>query len=156
MTGTQSIIGAAFCHALERCGKEDNYRVKKSAARMSHMDYTGPSVFISRGMEVVSYDPTSTLGSILLPHNSKKHRRNIMYKLFASPQNAGEASDQLDRLNDLLQFIADLTAMPATPINEYSFSQGGYTGLYYFLVFIQETLAECNAAISQNLNRKGA
>ena len=77
-----------------------------------------------------------------------------MYKLFAPPKDAGDAVDTLDRLNDMLQFVGDLCVMPTPPINEYSFSQDGYSGLFYFLVFIQETLADCQAAISKTPNGK--
>ncbi|QII11224.1 hypothetical protein KsCSTR_18450 [Candidatus Kuenenia stuttgartiensis] len=71
------------------------------------------------------------------------------YQLFAPPKSTGDAVDLIDRLNDLIQFIADLSVMPTTPDNEFSFSSNGYSGLYYFLIFLQETLENCNAVISE-------
>ena len=72
------------------------------------------------------------------------------YKMWQPPQNTSDAIDTMDKLSDLIQFFADLTAMPSAPIDEYPFSQDGFSGLYFFLGFIQKTIADCQDAIHKN------
>lgn len=72
------------------------------------------------------------------------------YHMWQPPRSPGDAFEVLDKLSDLIQFIADLSVMPSQPINEYPFSEKGYSGMYYFLIFIQETLDNCMDAIHKN------
>ena len=77
-------------------------------------------------------------------------------RMWQTPQTPGEAVDTLEKLTDVIQFIADLTAQPTLPINEYTFSQDGYSGLFFFLSFIQDTIHDCQVAISKKpINIKG-
>lgn len=72
-----------------------------------------------------------------------------MPKNWSIPQTPSEAVTTLDQLTSLIQFVSDLTAMPSAPINEYPFSQDGFSGLYFFLGFIQDTVEDCVVAISK-------
>ena len=77
-------------------------------------------------------------------------------RMWQKPQTPGEAVDRLNMLSDTIQFIADLTAQPTLPINEYTFSQDGYSGLFFFLCFIQDTIHDCQDAISnKSIDTKG-
>ena len=73
-------------------------------------------------------------------------------RMWQKPQTPGEAVDTLEKLTDVIQFITDLTAQPTLPINEYTFSQDGYTGLFFFLSFVQDTIHDCQDAIANKPN----
>ncbi len=78
-----------------------------------------------------------------------------MSKMWQPPQNADDAVNTLDMLSDLIQFVNDLTSQPSPPINEYTLSQDGYSGLYFFLCFIQDTIHDCQDAIHNKPTNKG-
>ncbi len=145
--GTQSSHGVASYPAIKRCGKGVFLFIGQIIARVSSY------------REVWRRSPCELrviLGLFLFPKYSYIIRRQIMPKIWQPPQNADDAVNTLDMLSDLIQFVNDLTAMPSPPINEYPLSQDGYSGLYFFLCFIQDTIHDCQDAIHNKLtNSKG-
>ena len=73
-----------------------------------------------------------------------------MPKNWEPPQTPEDAVNTLDKLSDTIQFIQDLTAQPSPPISEYNFSSEGFSGLYFFLGFVQDTIGDCLDAIHKN------
>lgn len=143
MGGIRTPIGAASCPAIEIRGEGVFLFIGQIKAQVSSYREVWRRLPIG---------PLITLGLILFPESSKTNRRQIMsnYKTWQPPQNTSDAIDTMDKLSALIQFVADLTSQPSPPINEYSFSEDGYSGLYYFLVFVQETIADCQDAIHKN------
>lgn len=76
-----------------------------------------------------------------------------MPKIWSTPQTSSEAVNTLDMLVSLIQFVDDLTAMPSAPIDEYPFSKDGFSGLYFFLGFVQDTIGDCVNAITKEDGR---
>ena len=147
--GTRKTTGAASCPAIE---------IRGEGVFLFIGQIISPSVIMSRGMEVVPCGTTSTLGLFLFHKNSKNYRRQIMSndRMWQKPQTPGEAADTLDKLSDVIQFIKDLTSQPTPPIDEYDLSSDGYSGLFFFFCFIQDTIHDCQDGISNKpSNNKG-
>ena len=149
MGGTRSSLGAASCPATIRRGKGVFLFIGQIIAQVS---------FAGDGKRRSPSEPRVHFGFFYSNKYSKIARRQTMSddRMWQKPQTPGEAVDTLEKLTDVIQFIADLTAQPTLPINEYTFSQDGYSGLFFFLCFIQDTIHDCQVAISKKpINPKG-
>ncbi len=131
-------IGAASGLRI-RCGKEVFY-LRANNIR--------PKCPFAATQEAVPMDCSNTWVYFVF-RNTKNHRRHTIPKTWSTPQTPSEAVTTLEQLTSLIQFVNDLSSMPTPPINEYSFSCDGFSGLYFFLGFIQDTVEDCVVAISK-------